>query len=405
MQSNKCDALIIGGGPGGSTAARLLAKAGWSVAVIEKALFPRRKVCGEYLSPTNYPLLSELGILRDFLQSAGPEVHRLELELKSTTITSMMPRPKRVHLSWGRALRRDALDTLLLKSAAEAGAQVWQPWSVIDLQKSGGRFITEVISKKSKATAEIESRIVIAAHGSSGVGPLPTQPDRRPARNSDLFAFKAYFVAAALPSDVMSMSVFPGGYTGMVTTDGGLLSFSFCIRRDYLETLRRKSPGVKPGKVAQEHILKSCPRINYVLSPASLRDDWLSTGPIRSAIRNRYEDGIFFIGNAAGEAHPLVANGISMAMQSAWLLSQSLGERQARSLTNSDLQKMGRVYNHTWLRAFKLRIWAGEALARLALAPQAHTFLLPLVRAFPRFLTIGARMGGVVNEIVASPCC
>jgi len=40
------DALVIGAGPAGSTAARLLAQAGWSVALVEKSVFPRRKVCG-----------------------------------------------------------------------------------------------------------------------------------------------------------------------------------------------------------------------------------------------------------------------------------------------------------------------------------------------------------------------
>jgi flavin-dependent dehydrogenase len=397
----KFDVLIIGGGPGGSTAARLLAKSGWSVAVVEKAAFPRRKVCGEYLSPTNYPLFNQLGILSAFLQSAGPEVHRIELVLKATTITSMMPRPKGVAIGWGRALRRDALDTLLLNSAAEAGAEVWQPWSVISLKKSGDHFISEVISKKSSEIAEIESRVVIAAHGSWGIGPLPTQLERQPAKNSDLFAFKAHFDGALLPSDVMNMLVFPGGYAGMVNTDDGLLSFSFCIRRDYLETLRQKSHSMRPGKVVQDHILKSCPAMKDVLSTARLRDDWFSTGPIRPGIRKRYEDGIFFIGNAAGEAHPTIADGISMAMQSAWLLSQNFIEMQASDLTDLDLQKIGHTYDRAWLRAFRLRIRAAEVFARLALTPQTHMFLLPLVRAFPSFLTLGARMGGIVDEIVA----
>src|SRR5262245_14089568 len=52
-----CDALIVGAGPAGSAAALLLARAGWSVALIEKAEFPRRKVCGEFISATSLPLL------------------------------------------------------------------------------------------------------------------------------------------------------------------------------------------------------------------------------------------------------------------------------------------------------------------------------------------------------------
>ena len=49
------DALIVGAGPAGSAAARLLAQAGWSVALVEKAEFPRRKVCGEFISATTIP--------------------------------------------------------------------------------------------------------------------------------------------------------------------------------------------------------------------------------------------------------------------------------------------------------------------------------------------------------------
>ena len=68
------DAVVIGAGPAGSTAALMLARAGWSVAVVEKARFPRRKVCGEFISATSLPLLQEIGVAEQFLERAGPEV-------------------------------------------------------------------------------------------------------------------------------------------------------------------------------------------------------------------------------------------------------------------------------------------------------------------------------------------
>jgi 2-polyprenyl-6-methoxyphenol hydroxylase-like FAD-dependent oxidoreductase len=71
------DAVVIGGGPAGSTAALLLARAGWTVALVEQAVFPRRKVCGEFLSATNIPLLQELGVWDEFLEAAGPPVTRV----------------------------------------------------------------------------------------------------------------------------------------------------------------------------------------------------------------------------------------------------------------------------------------------------------------------------------------
>src|SRR2546423_14900087 len=59
------DAIIIGGGPAGATAGILLARAGWRVVIVEKAAFPRRKVCGEFISATTWSLLDEMGICRE----------------------------------------------------------------------------------------------------------------------------------------------------------------------------------------------------------------------------------------------------------------------------------------------------------------------------------------------------
>ena len=71
---DRFDAIIIGGGPAGATAAILLADAGWSVALVEQKEFPRRKVCGEYLSATNWPLFARLGVAERFAELAGPPV-------------------------------------------------------------------------------------------------------------------------------------------------------------------------------------------------------------------------------------------------------------------------------------------------------------------------------------------
>src|SRR5436190_12010715 len=114
------DALIVGAGPAGSSAAILLASAGWRVLVLEKAAFPRRKVCGEYVSGAAWPLLDELGVGARVAAAAGPEVRRVGFFADDALIASPMPAASRR----GRALGREHLDTILVERARECGAEV-----------------------------------------------------------------------------------------------------------------------------------------------------------------------------------------------------------------------------------------------------------------------------------------
>ncbi len=382
------DALIIGGGPAGSTAAILLAQAGWSVAVVEKSAFPRRKVCGAFLSATNAALLDQLGIGDAFRAAAGPDVRRVALFAGEATIEAPMPRPP-CGTGWGRALGRETLDHLLLRRAADVGAILHQPATAIRLVRCPEGHICDLSTEAGSET--LRARLVIAAHGSWERGPAEGE---RPAHHaSDLLAFKAYFLGGRLPPDLMPLLAFPGGYGGMVQADGGRISLSLCVRRDALGAARDRHGGGPAGDAVLAHIAGSCRGVREALDGAERDGPWLAAGPIRPGIRKAYADDVFALGNLAGEAHPVIAEGISMAIQSGRLLADTLIRQRSALGTESGRAKAGAAYAAAWRRCFATRIRAAAVFAALAMRPGASA-LLPFIQRFPAVLTLGARLSG-----------
>ena len=388
------DAVVIGGGPGGATTALLLARAGWSVALVERKPFPRRKVCGEYLSATNLPLLERLGLSDGFCELAGPPVRRVGLFARERILAAPLPQLAEHAAGWGRGLGRETLDSLLVQRARAAGAVVLQPCSARVIVREGEEYICSVDDGRNRT---LRSRVVIAAHGYWEPGPLPSQPAPTPPKPDDLLGFKAHFRESDLPADLMPLLVFPGGYGGMVHCDGGRVSLSCCIRRDRLAELRDGHPTEAAGEAVLGHILDSCRGVREALAGAQRDGRWLAAGSLRTGIRVRANGGLFLVGNAAGEAHPVVAEGISMAMQAAWLLTERLiAHRRGRA----NLHAVGKEYARAWRRAFGPRLRAAAAFAHWAMRPSAVAVALPLLRVFPAVLGWGARLSGKATRVV-----
>ncbi len=363
------DVLVIGAGPGGSAAARLLSQAGRRVALVEKAEFPRRKVCGEFISDTSLPVLEACGVAAPFLAAAGPVILRLGIFADEAVLTQRRER------QWGHALGREHLDTMLRDAAEEAGAEIYQPAEVTGLSRESGGFRCLLDDG-----GIIVARNVIAACGSWNARGSFAVPAGDP-QAFDLLAFKAHFTGGALAPGLMPLLAFPGGYGGLVESDAGRISLSCCIRRDRLAAVRARYGG-RAGEAVLAHILETTRGAREALGNARLADAILAAGPVRPGIRPRYRDGVHAIGNLAGEAHPVIAEGISMAIQSAGLLTRLL------------LAERGDRYAAAWRQAFAPRLYAATGIAHLAMYRPTRAAALTLVRAVPAVLGAGARLSG-----------
>jgi flavin-dependent dehydrogenase len=392
------DAVVVGAGPAGAASAILLARAGWSVALIERQVFPRRKVCGECIAASNLELLDALGVGDAFDRSAGAELRRVALMHGGDTIVASLPPGQGGH-RWGRALGREHLDTWLAAAASDAGATRLQPWALQSISGGAGAFALRVRPLDGVGDGiELRAGVVIAAHGSWE--PLPSErADRRERRSAgDLFAFKANFRDAAIAADLLPVLSFRGGYGGMVVADGALATLACCVRSDRLQALRAGQPGERAGDVVEAMLRRECAGVGDALRDAVREGAWLASGPLRPGVRLGAGDGVFRVGNAAGEAHPIVGEGISMALQSAFVLAATIAPLHDRLLDpSSAVAAQGRAvarYEALWRRRFARRLRVAATFAHVAMRPALARAAWPVLQRWPGVLTQGARLSG-----------
>ncbi len=160
--SSSPQVLVVGGGPGGASAAFWLARQGADVTLVEKKRYPREKACGDGLTPRAVRQLVDMGF--DFDR---PDVHRIVgLRSYAGDVMLEMPWPEHsVYPNWGATLRRSDLDGRVAALAEAEGATVLQGVEAVAVVENGDLTGVE-LRRKGEETQVVTPQYVVVADGS-----------------------------------------------------------------------------------------------------------------------------------------------------------------------------------------------------------------------------------------------
>jgi flavin-dependent dehydrogenase len=324
-------------------------------------------------------------------------------------VTAALPAAAEGYPHWGYALGREHLDLLLLERARATGTTVFQPCRAIAVRHEVHGAGYEVsVTDGARGSLTLRAPVVIQANG-SWQPPLAGEARRdRERRAADLLAFKASFRGATLDDGILPVLAFAGGYGGMVVASDGLATLACCIRRDRLNACRRGVTGTRAGETIEALLRRECRGVREAMAHASRVGPWLAAGPIRPGVRlGSGHGGAFVVGNAAGEVHPIIGEGISMALQSAWLLCEELAG--SPDALRCDMQgelcrrQIEQRYASHWRSHFRGRMRLAACFAHAAMRPWATAPLLPLLRRAPGLLGMAAWVSGKTRSAVTLP--
>jgi menaquinone-9 beta-reductase len=321
--------IIKGGGLAGCAAAMAARRLGAPVTLVEKSVFPRHKVCGEFLSPEVLPILAGLGLERAFLDLAPAPMRRVVLNFGRSEKRFALP-----EAAYG--LSRFALDHFLLESSKSLGAEV--------VRESAGR--PDIVAV--------------------GRGALPSANG---AKGKRLFGFKAHFAGPV--NDAVELYFFPGGYVGVNPVEGGLTNVCGLGPEDLLRKL----------DFSVDALISRVPALQTRVSPLKRAWDWLFVGPL--VFENRLNTSLdaYYAGDALSFVDPFTGSGMLSALHSGALAGGLLAQgASAEEYQRQAAQALSRPFAvSSFLRK---AVWNGWATRLAPLAPGKVMFWMTRPKKF-----------------------
>ncbi|HSM06080.1 MAG TPA: FAD-dependent monooxygenase [Longimicrobiales bacterium] len=330
------DVVVVGAGPAGSLAAGLLARAGASVLLVDRATFPRWTVCGACLAPAGVAVLRQVGWDGILDEAGAPRLDRLVIRGWGTEVELPM--------AGGRALSRARLDAALVASAVGEGAEL-RPGTGARLGpvRDGAR---EVLLSRGGDEERVRARVVVAA---TGLHPIPREgaatvpPFRRaPGSRVGVGAVVADWEAGPPPGTVR-MTAGPGGYVGQVRQEDGRCVVAAALDPDWIR--RHDGPGSAVRAVLADASIDS--------GSWTVEEGWRGTPTLTGGPSRPSAERVVYVGDAAGYVEPFTGEGMG------WALA---GARAAVPLVLEACRTTGRT--EPWDRRYRTRVARRQRLCR-----------------------------------------
>lgn len=304
------DAIVIGGGVAGSTAAYHLARTARSVLLLEKEREPHHKVCGEFISPEAVPLLHEMGIDLDRLGASLIDRCRLYSDRFSSPVS--LPAP-------ARGLSRFALDEALLARAEEQGARLHRGIQVAGFHKDPASPRFRVTTPQ----GDFFSNVLYVATGKHDLKSVHL----RQGKGRAMVGFKIHLRLSPENQPEFKTQIglffYKGGYAGISPVEEGRSNLCFILEKRIVRNLGGRFESVLGYLQSRNRSLKK------VLKDA----EWLWLKPVvvgyipygylyRPDPHLRqidHETGIFYLGDQTAVIPSFTGEGISIALWTAKL--------------------------------------------------------------------------------------
>lgn len=340
MPVTEADAIVVGAGPAGSSAAVHLARRGLNVALLEKSEFPRDKVCGDGLTPRATRQLIRLGI--DTSEANG-WLHNRGLRIYGGRVQPFeMPWPELADFpNYGLVRPRADFDDLLAKHAVGSGAEMYENTNVTEpiIDEGSGR----IVGVKAKDGREFRAPIVVAADGNSArlaIAMGLNKLDNRPMG----VAVRTYYNSPRHDDDFLEswLELWDGkpGESNLLPGYGWVFGMGDGTCNVGLGMLNTSSAF---GKTDYKALLKAW--LDNTPQEWGFRDENM-TMPVKGAALpmafNRqpaYSKGLVLVGDAGGMVNPFNGEGIAYAMESAELAADAIAEAHYRGVGTTSAER------------------------------------------------------------------